>query len=140
MLGGIAMIALALANWGKVIVGILFLSITIYVGFLKLQNHSLRNEADTQSLKVKEQQIELKEWKRVYGILADELAKQNKAIIELGDQKKQADSKRAEAEKKASAIVAQARQSENSLQRVPEAKSANCEAEMATIKQLLGAK
>jgi hypothetical protein len=134
------MIALALANWGKVIVGILFLSITIYVGFLKLQNHSLRNEADTQSLKVKEQQIELKEWRRVYGILADELAKQNKAIIELGDQKKHADSRRAEAEKKASSIVAQARQSENSLQRVPEAKSVNCEAEMATIKQLLGAK
>lgn len=134
------MIALALSNWGKVIVGILFISITIYVGFLKLQNHALRNEADTQSLKVKEQQIELKEWKRVYGILADELAKQNKAILELGNRKKQADSKRAEAEKKASAIVAQARQSENSLQRVPEAKSANCEAEMATIKQLLGAK
>jgi hypothetical protein len=131
------MIALALANWGKVIVGILFLSITIYVGFLKLQNHALRNEADTQSLKVKEQQIELKEWKRVYGILTDELARQNKAVNELGERKKEADSKRIQAEKKASAIVAQARQSENSLQRVPVAESAACEAEMATIHQLL---
>jgi hypothetical protein len=134
------MIALALANWGKVIVGILFLSITIYVGFLKLQNHALRNEADTHALKVKEQQIELKEWKRVYGILTDELAKQNKAVNELGEKKKEAESKRIAAEKKASAIVAQAHQSENALQRVPGAKSADCEAEMATIKQLLGAK
>jgi hypothetical protein len=134
------MIALALANWGKVIVGILILSITIYVGVLKLQNHALRNEADTHKLKVKEQGLELKEWKRVYVILTTELAKQNKAILELDDKKKQADSKRVAAEKKASAIVEQAKKSENSLQRVPVAKSATCEAEMETIKQLLGAK
>jgi hypothetical protein len=134
------MIALALANWGKVLAVIIAVTLAVYIGFIKLQNHALRNEADTHQLKVKAQGIELEEWKRVYGILTDELAKQNKAILDLDDKKKQADSKRVAAEKKASAIVEQAKKSENSLQRVPVAKSATCEAEMETIKQLLGAK
>lgn len=114
-----------------IVVAAIVAGVWFYIGILKLQRDSARND-------LKAAQIELKEWKRVYDILAVEVVKQAAAIKEGGELKKEADRKRIEAEKKASAIQAQARHTENALQAVP-ASSGACESELETIKQLLGA-
>ena len=132
------MIAWALANWGKVLTGLLIVLVAVYIGLLKFQLGSARGEAAELRGKVSELQAENGEWKRVYGILTDKVAEQNAAVQKLEEARKSALKKRAEADKKAEAIQAQARHTENALQAVP-ASSGACESELETIKQLLGA-
>lgn len=134
------MITWALANWWKVIVGILILSITIYIGFLKLQNHALRSEADSLTRQVQANQEEIGQWKKIYTIMGKQLAEQNKTILAMEQRKKQSEKKRLEADKKAAAIQAQAEAREKLLRGVPAAPDTTCEAEMDTIKQLLKVK
>jgi DNA repair exonuclease SbcCD ATPase subunit len=128
------MIPWALANWGKVIVGILVLSITIYIAVLnvKIANRDKRIAEITQ-------EVEL--WKQTYSVLASKVAEQNAAINKLEEQRKTALRKRSESDKKAAAIVAHQKEAETRLEAiasVPEA-SSTCEAEMDAIKQMLGA-
>jgi DNA repair exonuclease SbcCD ATPase subunit len=132
--GGILMIPWALANWGKVIVGILVLSITIYIAVLnvKIANRDKRIAEITQ-------EVEL--WKQTYSVLASKVAEQNAAINKLDEQRKTALRKRAQGDKKAAVIVAHQKDVETRLEAiasVPEA-SSTCEAEMDAIKQMLGA-
>jgi chromosome segregation ATPase len=126
--------ALAAANWGKVIVGILVLSITIYIAVLnvKIANRDKRIAEITQ---------EVDGWKSAYSILSNKVVEQNAAIQKLDAQRKTALIKRTEADKKAAAIVAHQKEAETRLEAiasVPEA-SSTCEAEMDAIKQMLGA-
>jgi DNA repair exonuclease SbcCD ATPase subunit len=128
------MIPWALANWGKVIVGILVLSITIYIAVLnvKIANRDKRIAEITQ-------EVEL--WKQTYSVLASKVAEQNAAINKLDEQRKTALRKRAQGDKKAAVIVAHQKDVETRLEAiasVPEA-SSTCEAEMDAIKQMLGA-
>jgi DNA repair exonuclease SbcCD ATPase subunit len=134
MFGGIAMIPWALANWGKVIVGILILSITIYIAVLnvKIANRDKKIAEITQ-------EVEL--WKQTYSVLASKVAEQNTAINKLEEQRKTALKKRAQGDKKAASVVAHQKGAETRLEAiasVPEA-SSTCEAEMDAIKQMLGA-
>jgi hypothetical protein len=133
------MIAWSLANWGKVLTGLLIVLVAVYIGVLKFQLGSARGEAAELRGKVSELQAENGEWKRVYGILSEKVVDQNAAVQKLAKLKKEADRKRLEADKKAAAIQAQARHTENALQAVP-ASSGACESELETIKQLLGAR
>jgi chromosome segregation ATPase len=128
------MIPWALANWGKVIVGILVLSITIYIAVLnvKIANRDKKIAEITQ---------EVEGWKSAYSILSNKVVEQNAAIQKLDAQRKTALIKRTEADKKAAAIVAHQKEAETRLEAiasVPEA-SSTCEAEMDAIKQMLGA-
>jgi DNA repair exonuclease SbcCD ATPase subunit len=132
--GGILMIPWALANWGKVIVGILVLSITIYIAVLnvKIANRDKRIAEITQ-------EVEL--WKQTYSVLASKVAEQNAAIQKLDAQRKTALKKRAQADKKAAAIVAHQKEAETRLEAIPSVPEASstCEAEMDAIKAMLGA-
>jgi uncharacterized UPF0160 family protein len=134
MFGGIAMIPWALANWGKVIVGILVLSITIYIAVLnvKIANRDKKIAEITQ---------EVDGWKSAYSILSNKVVEQNAAIQKLDAQRKTALIKRTEGDKKAAAIVAHQKEAETRLEAiasVPEA-SSTCEAEMDAIRAMLGA-
>jgi DNA repair exonuclease SbcCD ATPase subunit len=128
------MIPWALANWGKVIVGILVLSITIYIAVLnvKIANRDKRIAEITQ-------EVEL--WKQTYSVLASKVAEQNAAIQKLDAQRKTALKKRAQADKKAAAIVAHQKEAETRLEAIPSVPEASstCEAEMDAIKAMLGA-
>ena len=134
---GLLMLAWALANWGKVLTGLLIVLVAVYIGILKFQLGSARGEAAELRGKVTELQAENGEWKRVYGIMSTELSKQNEAVQKAGELAKQAESKRLEAEKKAAAIQAQARHTENALQAVPASSGPDCEKELETIRQML---
>jgi DNA repair exonuclease SbcCD ATPase subunit len=128
------MYAWAIANWGKVIVGILVLSITIYIAVLnvKIANRDKRIAEITQ-------EVEL--WKQTYSVLAAKVSEQNAAINKLDEQRKTALKKRAQGDKKAAVIVAYQKEAETRLEAiasVPEA-SSTCEAEMDAIKAMLGA-
>jgi chromosome segregation ATPase len=128
------MIPWALANWGKVIVGILALSITIYIAVLnvKIANRDKKIAEITQ---------EVDGWKSAYSILSNQVVEQNAAIQKLDAQRKTALRKRSESDKKAAAIVAHQKQAETRLEAiasVPEA-SSTCEAEMDAIKAMLEA-
>lgn len=133
------MITWALANWGKVIVGIMILSITIYIGILQLNIKRLKfnNEALKTELLVKTEEIG--QWKKLYTILGDQLAEQNKSIENLKHRTEQAKKARRTADKKAAPIVSRALESENALRGVP-ASSGTCESELSTINQLLEAR
>jgi DNA repair exonuclease SbcCD ATPase subunit len=124
----------AAENWGKVIVGILVLSITIYIAVLnvKIANRDKRIAEITQ-------EVEL--WKQTYSVLAAKVSEQNAAINKLDEQRKTALKKRAQGDKKAAVIVAYQKEAETRLEAiasVPEA-SSTCEAEMDAIKAMLGA-
>jgi chromosome segregation ATPase len=131
MFGGVVMITWVLANWGKVIVGILILSITIYIGVLKFQIGSLRGENA-------ELRGEVELWKQTYTVLSQKVAEQNAAINKLEEQTKTARKKRAQADKKAVAIVAHQKQAEARLEAIAPATGA-CEDELSKIQQLLDA-
>jgi chromosome segregation ATPase len=124
----------ALANWGKVIVGILVLSITIYIAVLnvKIANRDKQIAEITQ---------EIEGWKSAYSILSNKVVEQNAAIQKLDAQRKTALRKRAESDKKASVIVAHQKQAETRLEAIPSVPEASstCEAEMDAIKAMLGA-
>jgi chromosome segregation ATPase len=139
MFGGTAMIPWALANWGKVIAGILVLSITIYIGVLKFQLGSARGEAAELRGKVSELNSEIAGWKQTYAVMADVIKKQSDAAKKLEDQKKQAEDKRLQADKKAAVIVAHQKEAETRLEAIPSVPEASstCEAEMDVIKQML---
>jgi cell division protein FtsB len=128
------MIPWALANWGKVIVGILILSITIYIAVL---NVKIANRYK----KIAEISLQAKAWEQAYTIMKEKVVEQNAAINKLEDQRKTALKKRAQGDKKAAVIVAHQKQAETRLESiatVPEA-SSTCEAEMDAIKAMLGA-
>lgn len=134
MFGGIAMIPIALANWGKVLVGMIVLILGVYIAILNSRITNLRAQ-------VKESQAEIVLWKQKYSVLAAKVAEQNAAINKLEEQRKTALKKRAQGDKNAAAIVAHQKEAETRLeaiQSVPEA-SSTCEAEMDAIKQMLGA-
>lgn len=133
------MITWALANWGKVIVGILFLSITIYIGVLQLNIKRLKFNNESLKTEVLVKTEEIGQWKKLYSILGDKIAEQNKSIEDLMYRTEQAKKARRTADKKAAPIVAQARESENALSVVP-ASSGTCESELSTINQLLEAR
>jgi DNA repair exonuclease SbcCD ATPase subunit len=124
----------AAENWGKVIVGILVLSITIYIAVLnvKIANRDKRIAEITQ-------EVEL--WKQTYSVLAAKVSEQNAAINKLDEQRKTALKKRAQADKKAAAIVAHQKEAETRLEAIPSVPEASstCEAEMDAIKAMLGA-
>ena len=124
--------AIVEANWGKVIVGIIVLSITIYIAVL---NVKIANR----DKKIAEISQELELWKQTYSVLASKVAEQNAAIKKLDEQRKQAIKKRADSDKKAAAIVAQAMSSEARIKSVNASPSEQCEDEMKTIRQLLDA-
>jgi septal ring factor EnvC (AmiA/AmiB activator) len=128
------MYAWAIANWGKVIVGILVLSITIYIAVLnvKIANRDKKIAEITQ---------EVDGWKSAYSILSNKVVEQNAAINKLEEQRKSALNKRAQSDKKAAVIVAHQKQAETRLEAiasVPEA-SSTCDAEMDAIKAMLEA-
>jgi cell division protein FtsB len=134
MFGGVVMIPWALANWGKIIVGILILSITVYIGVLKFQIGSLHGENA-------ELRGEVELWKQTYTVLSQKAAEQNAAINKLEEQRKTALKNRAQADKKAAPIVAHQKQAEtrvDAIAPVAEA-SSTCEAELGAIKQMLEA-
>jgi DNA repair exonuclease SbcCD ATPase subunit len=128
------MIPWALANWGKVIVGILVLSITIYIAVLnvKIANRDKKIAEITQ---------EVEGWKSAYSILSNKVVEQNAAIQKLDAQRKTALIKRTEADKKAAAIVAHQKEAETRLEAIASVTEASstCEAEMDAIKAMLGA-
>jgi hypothetical protein len=132
------MIAWALANWGKVIVGILVLSITIYIGVLQLNIKRLKfnNESLQTDLLVKTEEIG--QWKKLYSILGDRIAEQNKSIKLLEAKTKEAQKRRVAADKKAAPIVRAAQESEKAVVSVP-ASTGTCESELQTIKDMLEA-
>jgi DNA repair exonuclease SbcCD ATPase subunit len=119
----------ALANWGKVIVGILVLSITIYIAVLnvKIANRDKKIAEITQ---------EVDGWKSAYSILSNKVVEQNAAIQKLDEQRKTALSKRTEGDKKAAVIVAHQKEAETRLEAL-QAPSSTCDEEMDKIKQLL---
>lgn len=128
------MIPWALANWGKVIVGILILSITIYIAVL---NVKIANR----DKKIAEISLQAKAWEQAYTIMKEKVVEQNAAINKLEEQRKTALNKRAQGDKKAAVIVAHQKEAETRLESiatVPEA-SSTCEAEMDAIKAMLGA-
>lgn len=130
------MIAWALANWGKVIVGIVILSITIYIGVLKFQLGSARGEAAELRGKVSELNSEIAGWRQTYDVMSQVIEKQSKANKILEEKRKQAVAKRAESDKRASAIVAQAKDTETRLKAV-QAPASTCDEELSKIRQLL---
>jgi cell division protein FtsB len=134
MLGGAAMIPLALANWGKVLVGMIVLILGVYIAILNSRITNLRAQ-------VKESQAEIVLWKKTYSVLASKVAEQNAAINKLEEQRKTALNKRAQGDKKAAAIVAYQKEAETRLEAIPSVPEASstCEAEMDAIKQMLGA-
>jgi cell division protein FtsB len=128
------MIPMALANWGKVLVGMIVLILGVYIAILNSRITNLRAQ-------VKESQAEIVLWKQTYSVLASKVAEQNAAINKLEEQRKTALKKRAQGDKKSAAIVAHQKEAETRLEAiasVPEA-SSTCEAEMDAIKQMLGA-
>jgi DNA repair exonuclease SbcCD ATPase subunit len=125
------MIPWALKNWGKVIVGILILSITVYIGVLKFQIGSLRGENA-------ELRGEVELWKQTYSVLSQKVAEQNAAINKLEEQTKTARKKRAQADEKAAPIVAHQKQAETRLEAIAPSTGA-CEDELSKIQQLLDA-
>lgn len=128
------MIPWALANWGKVIVGIIILSITIYIAVLnvKIANRDKR---------IAEMSQEVEGWKSAYSILSNKVVEQNAAIQKLDAQRKMAIRKRAQGDKKAAAIVAHQKEAETRLEAITQASEASgtCEAEMDAIKAMLEA-
>lgn len=125
-------VAWLLSNWQKVFIGLVIVACVAYVGTLKIQR-------DNALAKVAEIELELEGWKSAYGVMTEILAKQNKSILDLEKRTEEAKKKRVQADKKAVLIVRHAREQENAVALVPVAKSDECEAEMATIKQLLDA-
>jgi DNA repair exonuclease SbcCD ATPase subunit len=124
----------ALANWGKVIVGILILSITIYIAVL---NVKIANR----DKKIAEISLQAKAWEQAYTIMKEKVVEQNAAIQKLEEQRKTALKKRAEGDKKAAVIVAHKKEAETRLEAIPSVPEASstCEAEMDAIKAMLGA-
>jgi DNA repair exonuclease SbcCD ATPase subunit len=121
------------ANWGKVIVGILVLSITIYIAVL---NVKIANR----DKKIAEISLQAKAWEQAYTIMKEKVVEQNSAINKLEEQRKTALKKRAQADKKAAVIVAHQKEAETRLEAipsVPEASRGECEAELSKIRQLL---
>jgi DNA repair exonuclease SbcCD ATPase subunit len=134
MLGGIAMIPWALANWGKLLALILAALLAAYIAVLnvKIANRDKKIAEITQ---------EVEGWKSAYSILSNKVVEQNAAIQKLDAQRKTALKKRAQGDKKAAAIVAHQKEAETRLEAiasVPEA-SSTCEAEMDAITAMLGA-
>jgi cell division protein FtsB len=128
------MIPMALANWGKVLVGMIVLILGVYIAILNSRITNLRAQ-------VKESQAEIVLWKQTYAVLSQKVAEQNAAINKLEDARKTALKKRAQSDKKAAAIVAHQKDTEtrlNAITQAPEASSA-CEAELGAIKQMLEA-
>jgi hypothetical protein len=124
MFGGIAM-NLSLGDWLKVGLAIGLILLAWYI-------HALNG-------KIEKQELEIELWKQTYSFLAAKVAEQDRAIFDIGEKKKQADKKRAQADKKAAVILAHQKQAETRLEAiasVPEA-SSTCEAEMDVIKQML---
>jgi predicted Holliday junction resolvase-like endonuclease len=126
MFGGIAM-NLSLGDWLKVGLAIFLILLAWYI-------HALNG-------KIEKQELEIELWKQAYSIIGDKMVEQNAAINKLEGQRKTALKKRAQADKKAAAIVAHQKEAETRLEAiasVPEA-SSTCEAEMDAIKAMLGA-
>jgi predicted Holliday junction resolvase-like endonuclease len=126
MFGGIAM-NLSLGDWLKVGLAIFLILLAWYI-------HALNG-------KIEKQELEIELWKQAYSVLSAKVAEQNAAINELGEKKKQAEKKRAQADKKAAAIVAHQKEAETRLEAIPSVPEASstCEAEMDAIKAMLGA-
>jgi chromosome segregation ATPase len=126
MFGGIAM-NLSLGDWLKV-------GLAIFLILLAWHIHALNG-------KIEKQELEIELWKQAYSVLSAKVAEQNAAINELGEKKKQAEKKRAQADKKAAAIVAHQKEAETRLEAIPSVPEASstCEAEMDAIKAMLGA-
>jgi chromosome segregation ATPase len=123
------MLTWALANWGKVIAGILVVSITIYIGVLNVKIAS-------RDKKIAEITQEVDGWKSAYSILSNKVVEQNAAINKLEEQRKSALNKRAQSDKKAAVIVAHQKEAETRLEAL-QAPSSTCDEEMDKIKQLL---
>lgn len=132
------MITWALLNWQKVLVGLISIALILYIGFLQLNIKRLKfnNESLKTELLVKTEEIG--QWKKLYSILGDKIAEQNKSIENLKYRTDQAKKARRTADKKAAPIVAQARERENAVARVP-ASLGTCESELQTIKDMLEA-
>lgn len=127
------MIPWALANWGKLLVGMIVLILGVYITILNSRIANL-------SAQVKESQAEIVLWKQTYFILSTKVTEQNEAINKLESQRKTALSKRAQSDKKAAAVVAHQKEAETRLEAiasVPVASSGECEAELSKIRQLL---
>jgi chromosome segregation ATPase len=126
MFGGIAM-NLSLGDWLKV-------GLAIFLILLAWHIHALNG-------KIEKQELEIELWKQAYSVLSAKVAEQNAAINELGEKKKQAEKKRAQADKKAAAIVAHQKEAETRLEAIPSVPEASstCEAEMDAIKAMFGA-
>jgi predicted Holliday junction resolvase-like endonuclease len=125
MFGGIAM-NLSLGDWLKVGLAIGLILLAWYI-------HALNG-------KIEKQELEIELWKQTYSVLSAKVAEQNATINALGEKKKQADKKRAQADKKAVAIVAHQKETETRLEAIPsvsEASRGECEAELSKIRQLL---
>jgi hypothetical protein len=127
-----------LANWKSAVVGTIILVMGVYIGFLQLNVKRLtfNNESLKLELRVKEEEIE--SWKKLYQILGDKLAEQNKSIVILKNKTETAKQARVAADKKAASIGEQARAKENALQK-HSASNGTCESELQTIKSMLDA-
>lgn len=133
------MITWALLNWQKVLVGLISIVLILYIGFLQLNIKRLKfnNESLKTELLVKTEEIG--QWKKLYSILGDKIAEQNKSIENLKHRTEQAKKARRTADKKAAPIVSRALEAENALQSVS-ASSGTCESELDTINELLEAR
>jgi DNA repair exonuclease SbcCD ATPase subunit len=128
------MIPWILANWGKVLALIIA---ALLVGYIAVLNVKIANR----DKKIAEITQEVEGWKSAYSILSNKVVEQNAAIQKLDEKRKTALKKRAQADKKAAAIVAHQKEAETRLEAiasVPEA-SSTCEAEMDAIKAMLEA-
>jgi DNA repair exonuclease SbcCD ATPase subunit len=128
------MIPWALANWGKVLVGMLVLILGTYIAVL---NVKIANR----DKKIAEISLQAKAWEQAYTIMKEKVVEQNSAINKLEEQRKTALRKRAQGDKKAAVIVAHQKEAETRLEAIPSVPEASstCEAEMDAIKAMLGA-
>lgn len=127
-----------LGNWVSVIAGLLIIALSIFIASLYTQIGIKNMKIGTLEAKVQKQASEIEDWKKLYTILSDQLAEQNKSIENLKHRTEQAKKARRTADKKAAPIVSRALESENALRGVP-ASSGTCESELATINELLEA-
>ncbi len=100
----IVMIGFILLHWQKVLVGLIMMSLAIWITVLEVKLGHARGEAAELRGTVSELQGEISKWQSVYAVLRDEVAKQNEAVEKFKSQAKLASQKAAEAQKRAKSI------------------------------------